>query len=157
MTMHDGTNKLETSYLEQLSLLKELRDCLEEEGHRLTRREVDFLWGLFERKMEILRALEAAQAELHDLSRESTGIPEGQKSGQWTGRGRLQAISMATARLQEEVRKRARENMGFVEDCLCFLDQLAAALAGAGQPSLSYARLAKKAGKGAPLLVRREV
>lgn len=153
--MDDSFKKLESCCLKQISLLEGLRDCQEEERQRLAHTELDSLWDLFERKLVMMRALEACVTEVQDLLKASAGIPGG--ASVIKAQGRFKDIFMAIARLKEEIRERAKENMNFIRDCLSFLDGLAGSLAGAGQNAVAYSRSGRRPDNGAPLIVRKEV
>lgn len=136
-------SRAEKAYLQGISHLEVLRDCLAIEREKLMNLDVDALWDIAEEKQRILTSAEESAEELRSFRPEELA-----------GMG---ALSRRLNRLKEEIRTRAADNMAVIQDNLEFYEELLSILV-LGEGSASpYGKTAAPRRKGLPLRISREV
>jgi len=119
---------------QELVLLEELIQCLAEERESLIHMNVEKLWTLLVRKQDVFGSLEQVHTKIREIQ-EKGGL-EGRVPSK--ERRPLTALAQRARLLKEEIKARVKENVVFIRETLCFIDELVRSLTHSGSLEYSY-------------------
>lgn len=149
---------IQNTYHRQVSLLEDLRDCLEMERDSLIQVDVDQLWELMEKKNTLVVGIEKLGNEIKCLLNQcferSPEDPHASAVKEWPW---FSELSKQTALLKEDIQTRLKENLSFIQDTLGFFDELVGIIVKGGAQEQGYEYLRKPPESSGPRIYHREV
>lgn len=149
---------IQGTYHRQVSLLEDLRDCLELERESLINVDIDQLWELMEKKQTLLLDIQRTGNEIRCcMERSFPGSRERARataSKEWPW---FTGLSRRAGLLEKEIRRRLGENMAFIQDTLGFFDELIGIFASSGGSTGAYNHLTRPVETKTPRIYHREV
>jgi hypothetical protein len=149
---------IQDTYHRQVSLLEDLRDCLELERESLIRVDIDQLWEVMEKKHTLLTDIQRTGSEIR-CSMEQ-GFPgsgaraRATASKEWPW---FTELSRRAGLLKNEIRRRLGENMAFIQDTLGFFDELIGIFVSSGGNTGVYNHSTRPVERKTPRIYHREV
>lgn len=143
---------IEEIYEEKIALLKELLDCLARERGHLARADLAGLWKTMEDKQNLVASVEEKRSRMKRVLDD-----HGLKGSTLRRQPGLSEMSGRVAGLKQEIRARVRENNGFAQEMLDFLDELVSILLRGGKADGAYSPKAARRQASAALIYQREV
>lgn len=156
--MEAAETGIQDTYYRQVSLLEDLRDCLEMERDSLIQVDVDQLWELMEKKNTLVLAIEKLGNEIKCLLNQCFECsPENPRTTALKKWPWFSELSKQTALLKEDIQTRLKENQSFIQDTLGFFDELVGIIAKGGAQDQGYEYLRKPPEANGPRIYHREV
>jgi FlgN protein len=149
---------IQNTYHRQVSLLEDLRDCLELERESLINVDIDQLWELMGQKHTVLTDIQRTGSEIRCFMErrfpgsEEKGRATASKEWLW-----FTELNRRAGLLKKEIRRRLGENMAFIQDTLGFFDELIGIFVSSGGRTGEYNRLTRPAERKTPRIYHREV
>lgn len=148
---------IQNTYHRQVSLLEDLRDCLEMERESLIQVDVDQLWELMEKKNTLVLTIEKLGNEIKCLLNQCFHrAPESPRASALKEWPWFSDLSKQTALLKEDIQTRLKENLSFIQDTLGFFDELVGIIAKGGTQEQGYEHLGKPPEANGPRIYHRE-
>ena len=136
----DGStaSKVEAFLAREIMMYHDLRRCFHEEREALINIDVDALWQIARDKENACSRITAgrqgfkgvvgsrADGEAFDLSGIIAGMPAG-------SRPHLQRLNLELKQLKTEIEASRRENKGYIDHSIEFMDEMIAVMAGGGE------------------------
>jgi len=156
--MQAAETGIQNTYHRQVSLLEDLRDCLELERESLINVDIDQLWEVMGQKHTLLTDIQRAGIEIRcSMERRFPGSRESAQttaSREWPW---FTELSRRAGLLKKEIRRRLGENMAFIQDTLGFFDELIGIFVSSGGHTGEYNHLTRPAERKTPRIYYREV
>jgi len=156
--MQAAETGIQNTYHRQVSLLEELRDCLELERECLVSVNINQLLAIMGKKHALLTDIQRTGSEIRcSMERRFPGSKESARttaSKEWPW---FAELSRLDGLLKKEIRKRLGENMAFIQDTLGFFDELIGIFVSSGGSTGAYNQLTRPAERKTPRIYHREV
>ncbi|MFH1488343.1 MAG: flagellar export chaperone FlgN [Pseudomonadota bacterium] len=144
---------IEDIYRRKAGLFEELLHCIESERESLISLNIDNLWALMERKQKIIEAIDEVRGRIGSFN----GNRERGHDTPVRDRQAVLELSKKIARLEEEIKVRAKENVSFIHDTLDFFGEVLSSLLRGGKSDGSYYPVKRKRKEISTVIYHKEV
>ena len=151
--MEAAMQRIEGTYRSEISLLKELLNCVILETDSLVNLNIENLWPLMEEKKRLLGAIDDIRGEIKNL----TGKDNQVYGDSLSEKRQIAEFSRRVADLKGEIRIRVIENASFIRESLDFFDEVISILATCGRTEDAYGPIGNKQKELSPLIYHKEV
>lgn len=151
--MEKDVNILKGLYIKRISLYEDLLGCIKRETDNLISQNIKGIWSSLDEKNKILEAIEENTSCFPEKSG-SNPVPAD------VPRQDMDAIMQLKKKLidlKQEISVRVKENISFVNETLCFINDIFSSLCKSDKKPDTYSRNPKKRNGTSNLIYRNEV
>ena len=132
--MKSDRGMIKEFYHTEISLLRELMDCISFERDNLINMEVKSLWELMEDKNRILKSIEGSRRYFDKII--NTENPYADLSGE--DKKTISEVKKTLTGLKEEIRVMVKENVSFINETLVFFNDMVAIFTSTDNSEAAY-------------------
>jgi len=155
--METGSSRIEEAYRKKVSLLQGLLGCLHLEQESLVSMNLKSLWSLMEQKDSLLDSIGRTDEEIRAVETRDSGGGAAGADLPKEARQAVRGLSREIQRLKMEIRSRVKENVSFIQETLCFFDEIVSIFAAGNRPEPSYEPQPRRSKMASSLIYEREV
>jgi hypothetical protein len=132
--MESNSGIIKKFYQTEISLFKELRNCISAERENLIHLEVKNLWDVMEEKNRILKSIDETKNQFEkiiDMENPYAGVPVEEKKS-------IHELKNKLGYLKQEIRSLVNENVSFINEALGFISDIVSIFTSSGSSEELY-------------------